>query len=81
MFSPWISTGVRKQSASGPATATRAWSTRRTHGTIWPKSNRITSSERIGTAPSTPITMRTMSGACPRGGMKSIARTTPSSVS
>ena len=31
-----VSTGVRKQSASGPATATRAWSTRRTQGTIEP---------------------------------------------
>ena len=55
MFSPCSSTGVRKQSASGPAIATRAWSTRRTHGTIWPKSKRITSSERIGTIPSTPL--------------------------
>ena len=27
---------VRKQSASGPATATRAWSIRRTHGTTEP---------------------------------------------
>ena len=36
MSSPRTSTGVRKQSASGPATAIRAWSTRRTQGTIEP---------------------------------------------
>jgi hypothetical protein len=36
---------------------------------------------RIGTRPRTPSTMRTTSGASPRGGMKSITRTTPSVVS
>ena len=35
-FSPRTLTGVRKQSASGPATATRDLSTRLTHGTMWP---------------------------------------------
>ena len=35
----------------------------------------------IGTRPRTPSTMRTTSGASPRGGMKSISRTTPSAVS
>ena len=34
-----------------------------------------------GTRPATPSTMRTMSGARPRGGMKSMTRTTPSAVS
>ena len=37
--------------------------------------------ERIGTLPSSPSTIRTTSGLFPRGGMKSIARTVPSSVS
>ena len=36
MFSPRVCAGVRKQSASGPATACRVSSTRRTHGTMWP---------------------------------------------
>jgi len=48
---------------------------------MWPKSKRITSSERIGTFPSSPSTIRTISGAVARRGMKSIARTVPSSVS
>ena len=61
--------------------AIRAWSTRRTQGSTRPKSNRITNSERISTFPSSPSTMRTMSGASPRGGMKSITRTAPSAVS
>ena len=45
---------------------------------IRPYPNRMMSSERIGTSPSRPSTIRTMSGASPRGGMKSIARTRPS---
>ena len=81
MSSPRVSVGDHRQSASGPAIATSASSIRRTHGTIWPKSNRITSSARIGTWPERPSTIRTMLGALPRGGMKSIARTVPSSVS
>jgi hypothetical protein len=35
----------------------------------------------IGTRPRTPSTIRTTSGAAPRGGMKSISRTVPSAVS
>ena len=81
MSSPCVSTGDQRQSASGPATATSASSTRRTHGTMRPWSNRITNSNRIGTDPDRPSTIRTMSGACPRGGMKSITRTVPWSVS
>src|ERR687886_168984 len=37
----------------------------------------MTSSEAISTSPRRPSTMRTMSGARPRGGMKSIARSEP----
>jgi hypothetical protein len=36
MFSPVVVTGVRKTSASGPATTRRSPSTLRTHGTIEP---------------------------------------------
>jgi hypothetical protein len=43
--------------------------------------DRITSSERIATFPSSASTIRMMSGVSSRGGMKSIARTVPSCVS
>ena len=36
--------------------------------------------DRTATAPLMPTTMRTTSGACPRGGMKSMTRTVPSGV-
>ena len=39
------------------------------------------SSELMSTSPCRPSTIRTMSGALPRGGMKSIRRTAPPSVS
>jgi hypothetical protein len=35
-FSPWVLAGVVKKTASGPATANRPPSTRRTHGTTAP---------------------------------------------
>jgi hypothetical protein len=46
-----------------------------------PKSNRITNSTRIATTPLSPSTIRTMSGARPLGGMKSMTRTDPASDS
>ena len=45
------------------------------------KLKRIRSAERIGTRPLTPSTIRITCGAPSRGGMKSIMRTVPVSVS
>jgi hypothetical protein len=80
-LTPRIGTVVRSASASGPAIAMRVSSSSRcTQGTIDPYPNRITSSNLIRTDPSSPSTIRTTSGSSPRGGMKSVTRTTPSVV-
>ena len=52
-----------------------------THGTIGRSRSGSRAPSPSSTSPRRPSTMRTRSGASPRGGMKSITRTAPSSVS
>ena len=77
---PWVSTVVHSDRASGPATAVKVPSVRRTHGTTCPYPNRMVSSISMVTVPRTPSTRRTTSGWAWRMGMQSTTRTVPSSV-
>ena len=74
--SPCTSTGVRKQSASGTGHGHRV---RRRPGAPTARCGRSRTGSRApsrsGPRPCSPSTIRTMSGASPRGGMKSITRT------
>ncbi len=74
-------TGVSSQSESGPATASRQLSARRTHGVTWPYPKRIRNTQDTSTDPDRPSTMRTRTGGLPsRGGMKSVTRISPVGV-
>ena len=77
---PRHSTGVHRDSPSGPAMALSVPSILRTHGTIWPYPKRMVRTISMVTLPRTPSTSRTTSGCCWRMGMQSMTRTVPWSV-
>ena len=74
-------TGVRSQTESGPATATMRRSRAAHPGDHLAVAEPQPHTHSISTAPDTPSTIRTRTGGwSPRGGMKSITRTTPLGV-
>ena len=73
-----VSTTDTSRSACGPDTRSAPSGRWRTHGRVRPYPNRADTTDRMGTVPSRPSTIRTRHGPLGSGDMKSIRRTVPS---